>query len=197
MDVKWRERLIGETRMQQDWASEMRARPITAAAIAIAVIGAATILGAWFFQYGLGYRPCPLCLDQRIAYYFAIPLAVLLMLGESVGASRRVLLAGLAMIAIAMMWNAGLGAYHAGVEWKWWAGPRDCSGPLDSLGSAGSLLRDLESIRVVRCDEAAWRFLGLSLAGYNVLISLALAAIAFLGVLVAWRRSEDARLRIR
>jgi disulfide bond formation protein DsbB len=162
-----------------DWAQE---RPIVAAAAVIAVGGAATILGALFFQHGLGYRPCPLCLEQRYPYYFAIPLAIFVLLGESVGSRRRILLAALAVIAGLMLWNAGLAAYHAGVEWKWWPGPNTCGGEPD-LGAPGNLLKQLQSINVVRCDEAAWRFLGLSLAGYNVLISLALAAVAAWGFL--------------
>ena len=115
----------------------IRTRPVTAAALAIALIGAATILGAWFFQYGLGLKPCPLCLEQRYAYYFAIPLAVMVALGDQVGASRKVLMAALVAIALGMLWNAGLGVYHAGVEWKFWAGPQECAGALDDLGSAG------------------------------------------------------------
>src|SRR3989304_3163409 len=95
----------------------LRGQPLAAAAVAIALGATATILGAWFFEYVLGYIPCPLCLQQRIAYYIAIPLAA----------------------------------------------------------------------RIVRCDEAAWRFLGLSLAGYNVLISLALAGIAAFGARAAMR----------
>ena len=75
-----------------------------------------------------------------------------------------------------------LGTYHAGVEWHWWAGPADCSGPLTDLRTGGSLLNQLHAVHVVRCDEAAWRFLGLSLAGYNVLVSLALAIIAVFGL---------------
>ena len=169
--------------MTQSWSRLIHTRPVAAAAIAIAAGGAATIFGAWFFQYGLGLKPCPLCLEQRYAYYFAIPLAVLLLCGESVGSQRKVLLAGLFMIAAGMLWNAGLASYHAGVEWKWWPGPQACSGSLDSLG--GSLMDQLQNISVVRCDEAAWRFLGLSLAGYNVLISLALAAVAVWGLLAA------------
>ena len=163
----------------------IRARPVAAAAIAIAAVGAATILGAWFFQYGLGLKPCPLCLEQRYAYYFAIPLAVMVALGDQMGASRKVLMAALVAIALGMLWSAGLGVYHAGVEWKLWAGPQECSGALEGLGSAGGLIDKLQSISVVRCDEAAWRFLGLSLAGYNVLISLALAAIAAGGIACA------------
>jgi len=170
------------------WLDIVRTRPIEAAALAVAVGGAATILGAWFFQYALGLKPCPLCLEQRYPYYFAIPLAVLVLLGASVGSKRKVLIAALATIALGMVWNAGLGTYHAGVEWKLWAGPTDCSGPIEGLGSAGDLLRNLDSINVVRCDEAAWRFLGLSLAGYNVLISLALAAIAGWGAITGYRQ---------
>src|SRR5262249_41746301 len=124
----------------ETWTTLTRTRPIAAAAIAIAVGGAVTILGAWFFQYGLGLQPCPLCLEQRYPFYFAIPLAAMVMLGESVGSSRKVLLGALVVIAAGMLWNAGLGAYHAGVEWKLWAGPQDCSGALEGLGSATDLI---------------------------------------------------------
>ena len=173
--------------MTETWITLARTRPIAAAAIAIAVGGVATILGAWFFQYGLGLKPCPLCLEQRYPYYFAIPLAALVLLGESVGSSRKVRLVALGAIAAVMLWNAGLGVYHAGVEWKWWAGPTECSGAFEGLGSANDLMERLRLVNVVRCDEAAWRFLGLSLAGYNVLISLALAGVALSGILAARR----------
>ena len=67
-----------------------------------------------------------------------------------------------------MLWNTGLSAYHAGVEWKFWPGPNDCSGPINNVGSVRDMLNQLQSISIVRCDEAAWRFLGISLAGYDV-----------------------------
>ena len=89
---------------------------------------------------------------------------------------------GLLVLALAALGNAGLGAYHAGVEWGFWKGPTDCTGPVGNLGSAGSLLERLDTVKVVRCDEVQWRFLGLSLAGYNVLISLLMAAIGIWGV---------------
>lgn len=164
--------------------------PVLFAALAIAIVGTAALLGAWYFQYFVGLAPCPLCLEQRIAYYFVIPLAVMVALGTMVGAQRKVLVLALIVIALGMAWNAGLGVYHAGVEWKFWAGPADCSGPLNELGSAGGLLKKLESIRVVRCDEIPWSFLGISLAGYNALISLALVAIALLGARAAWKMPE-------
>jgi disulfide bond formation protein DsbB len=163
-------------------AALARANPAAAAALAIAAGGAATILGAWFFQYGIGLKPCPLCLEQRTPYYVAIPLALIVAIAALRHAPRGIVIAGLSLLALAMLIGAGLGVYHAGVEWKWWIGPIDCSGPLDSLGSTKDLMQDLNTMSPVRCDEAAWRFLGLSLAGYNVLISLALTAIALCGI---------------
>ena len=156
------------------------------AAIVIAILGAAAILGALYFQYGLGLAPCPLCLEQRIAYYFAIPLALIVAFADLRGAPRALVTAALVLIALAMLVNAGLGVYHAGVEWKFWPGPTDCSGPVTNLGRASDLMRQLQNVAVVRCDEAAWRFLGLSLAGYNALISLVLAAIAAGAVAMEW-----------
>ena len=155
--------------------------PALTAAVLVTVIGAATIAGAWFFQLVLEILPCPLCLEQRYAYYLAIPLGALTALAARSGAKRPLLLAGLAILALAMLANAGLGAYHSGVEWGFWKGPTDCSGPVVNLGSAADLLSKLDTVKVVRCDEVQWRFLGLSLAGYNVLISLAMAAIAAWG----------------
>ncbi len=164
------------------------ANPAMTAALAIVAISAATLAGAWFFQLVLDIRPCPLCLEQRYAYYLAIPLGALLAFAAARDTPRSVLLAGLAILAAAALGNAWLGAYHAGVEWKWWQGPTDCSGPVVNLGSAGNLLERLDTVKVIRCDEVQWRFLGLSLAGYNVLISLAMAAIAGWGIVRLQRR---------
>ncbi|HET7382699.1 MAG TPA: disulfide bond formation protein B [Pseudolabrys sp.] len=178
--------------MNQYVALLRRDPPVAAAAI-FAVVGALTICGFFFFQYVLGYPPCPLCLDQRNAFYVGVPLAALLWLGANHGASSKVMIAGFAVIAAVMLWNTGLSVYHAGVEWKFWPGPADCSGPINSLGSASNMLKQLDYIRIVRCDEAAWRFLGISLAGYDVLVSLFLAMVAAWGLktLIARRNSSD------
>src|SRR5262249_62095231 len=96
--------------------------------------------GFFFFEYGLGYQPCPLCLDQRNAFYVSVPLAALLWLGANYGASSKVMIAGFAAIAAIMLWNAGLSAYHAGVEWEFWRGPADCWGPINSLGSVSNIV---------------------------------------------------------
>jgi disulfide bond formation protein DsbB len=164
------------------------AGPALAASLAVTLIAAATIAGAWFFQLVLEILPCPLCLEQRYAYYLAIPLGALTAIAAKSGAPRPLLLAGLAVLALAALANAGLGTYHSGVEWGFWKGPTDCSGPVVNLGSASDLLSRLDTVKVVRCDEVQWRFLGLSLAGYNVLISLAMAAIAAWGFLRTAKR---------
>ena len=155
-------------------------RPAPAASV-VAVVGIATILGAYFFQYVIGLAPCPLCLEQRIPYYVAIPLAVIVAILAARGASPGLIRGGLVLLALTMIVGAALGVYHAGIEWHWWAGPTECSGPLVDLNAISDLTKRIQQSSVVRCDQAAWRFLGLSLAGYNVLISLALAAVALAG----------------
>jgi disulfide bond formation protein DsbB len=162
-----------------------------AAALAVTGIAVVTLAGAWFFQLVLDIRPCPLCLEQRYAYYFVIPLGLVIAFAAARGAPRAALAAGLAIIALATLGNAGLATYHSGVEWGLWQGPTECTGPVGNLGSAGNLLQRLDTVKVIRCDEVQWRFLGLSLAGYNVLISLLMAAIA------AWGAMRSARWDLR
>lgn len=173
-----------------DYLELARKDPPFAAAATVTVVGGLTIASVYYFEYVLGYAPCPLCLDQRMAFYVSVPLAALLWLGAGHGAARKVMILGFVAIAVAMLWNTGLSAYHAGVEWKFWPGPADCSGPLNSLGSAGNLLKQLQSIRIVRCDEAAWRLFGISLAGYDVFVSLFLAGVAAWGAKAAFARPE-------
>ena len=164
------------------WHARDDGKSAFTAALAIAIIAAATLAGAWFFQLVLDIRPCPLCLEQRYAYYLAIPLGALVALAAARDAPRAVLMAGLSILGLAALGNAWLGAYHAGVEWHFWQGPTDCTGPVGNLGSASNLLERLDTVKVIRCDDVQWRFLGLSLAGYNALISLLMAAIAVWGI---------------
>ncbi|MBL0406188.1 disulfide bond formation protein B [Microvirga aerilata] len=147
---------------------------IRQAALAVALAAAATVGGALVFEHVFGYVPCKLCLIQRNPYYFAIPLG----LAAAVLPPRwgRI---GLWLLALVFIVSAGLGAYHAGVEWGFWAGPSDCGGGSGAgAGNVGDFLNQLQTTRVVSCTEAAWRFLGLSLAGWNVLISLGLAGFS-------------------
>jgi disulfide bond formation protein DsbB len=160
----------------------------TSAALAIMLIAAATIGGAWFFQLVLEILPCPLCLEQRYAYYFVVPFAGLVALAAARGAPRGVVLAGLAILWLTALGSAAFGTYHAGVEWGFWQGPTDCTGPMPNFGKAGSLFDQLDKVKVIRCDQVQFRFLGISLAGYNALISLLMAAIAAWGIARTARR---------
>ena len=169
--------------MMADYLAQARAQPPLAAAAIIAVVGALTLGTVYYFQYVLLLAPCPLCLEQRIAFYISVPLALMLLLGANHGASRKVLLLGFLVIAGIMLWNTALSVFHAGVEWKLWQGPIDCSGPIDKIGSVSNLMQQLQRISLVRCDEASWRFLGVSLSGYDVLVSLFLVAVAGWGAL--------------
>jgi disulfide bond formation protein DsbB len=159
--------------------------PAAAAAFLISAVSAATLMGAWYFEFVLGIAPCPLCLLQRIPHYVVIPVALALGLSARERRSGPFVRIGLVAIALVLLAGSGLGVYHAGIEWRWWAGPTSCTG--DALRAPADILSSLKGARVVPCDEAPWRFLGLSLAGYNALIAGALAAFA----LFAARRSAQ------
>jgi disulfide bond formation protein DsbB len=156
---------------------------------AIFLAAAATVGGALAFQYGFGYIPCKLCLEQRIPYYVAMPLALVMVAVPLQGRMRRLAAIGLALLALVFAVSTGLGAYHAGVEWGFWPGPADCAGSSGAAPAMGEFLNQLNSIKVVSCTDAAWRFLGLSLAGWNALISAGLASLAVSGAWQAWQRS--------
>ncbi len=146
-------------------------------AFAIAAIAAATLAGAWFFELVLGLAPCPLCLDQRIPYYIAVPLGLLVGVLARDPTRERTTRAGFIALAVVLGIGAGIGVYHAGVEWKFWPGPTACAGA--ALPALGNILDALKNPpRFVPCDEASWRLFGISLAGYNALIAGALAWIA-------------------
>lgn len=140
----------------------------------------ALIAGAWFFELVWGLRPCKLCLEQRLPHYAAIGLAAAgLVLARSVRLRWLVLL-GLAAL---MAWSTGLGIYHSGVEWGWFAGPSDCGGRAAPVAAGvQDFMKQLETTRVVSCTEAAWRLLGLSLAGWNAIASLGLLMLALFGL---------------
>jgi disulfide bond formation protein DsbB len=138
--------------------------------LVIFVVMFAAIAGAWIFE-ALGFAPCHLCLLQRWAYYIVVPFSlVLYLLAPS---QPGLVKPGLVLLALVLAGSAVFGAYHSGIEWKWWPGPSTCVG----TGAVSSGLPDLTK-KVVLCDEAALRIFGLSLAGWNAVISAALCALA-------------------
>jgi disulfide bond formation protein DsbB len=145
----------------------------TRTASLLVALAAAAVLGiAYYFQYALGYAPCQLCLWQRWAYYIGVPLALV-----AAFTNCRHLLALVALIFAA---NAVFGLYHAGVEWQLWAGPSTCGAGADT-GASGNLVDSLQNTHIVPCDRASWRFLGLSFAGWNMVICAGLALVAAVG----------------
>ncbi len=124
------------------------------------------IAGAWIFEWA-GYPPCELCLMQRWAYYVGVPFATFMAMARPTWLKW-----GLLALALVLAANAVFGVFHAGVEWKWWAGPASCS-----AGTISEGLPDLTKPGVM-CNEAALRILGLSLAGWNAIISGTLAMLA-------------------
>jgi len=154
----------------------------------ILVVGLATILGAWAFQLLGGYQPCALCLEERLPYYVGLPIALVALLAAAAGAKPTVSRMFLMVAGLVFAYNVYLGGYHAGAEWGLWAGPTDCAATGDGVTGTTDILAELETIKVVSCTEVQWRFLFLSFAGWNVVVSLFLVAVAFWG---AFRRLGD------
>ena len=140
------------------------------------LVGLATIGGAWAFQIYGDLVPCPLCFIGRWQYYAGLPLALLALLlaTGNTGIARNLLV----LVALIFAAGAVFSAWHAGVEWKFWPGPDTCATGSGSPTAAGGLLNQMRTTRVVPCDEAAWRLFGISLAGYNAIISAGIAVLA-------------------
>lgn len=157
------------------------------AALLIAGVSLASLASAWIFQF-MGFEPCELCYAERNPYYFAVPAGVLA--AALAGGAPRAAALILAAICAAMLYDAGLSAYHVGVEWHFWAGPDTCTGNGSGVQATASLAQKLLHNKAVRCDVAAIRIFGISLAGYLVLLSLALAGVGGAALLHASRRGE-------
>ncbi|MEM7471100.1 MAG: disulfide bond formation protein B [Pseudomonadota bacterium] len=146
----------------------------------LAAAGSAALLaGAFLFQFA-GYAPCKMCLWQRYPHAVAAALGLALM-----ALNHRIIL-WLGMLAA--LSTSAVGMYHVGVEKQWWEGPSSCtSGSIGGL-SVDELLDKILAAPVVRCDEIAWELIGISMAGWNAIISLALAALWLIAAL-AYKRA--------
>ena len=158
---------------------ERTGRPLLAGAALVAIGMAITVGTALAFEHIWGFIPCALCLEQRTPYYIGIPVMLAAVL--SAGLNGPALLTRALMVAggALMVWGLYLGAYHSGVEWGWWAGPADCGFVVPTDPGGRSALDALDAFVPPACDQAAGRFLGLSFAGWNVVASAVLAALAF------------------
>ena len=140
-------------------------RPVALAAL----VSLGLIIAALLFEYIGGLVPCKLCLTQRLPHYGLIALGFISMISPSQQLTWRPVGALLASV------TSGVGIQHVGVEQGWWQGPQGCSSNMDAGASLADLTQALLATPVVRCDEVAWSLMGLSMAGWNALISAALA----------------------
>ena len=145
------------------------------AALAIVAVAALSLGFAFLMQYHFGYEPCVLCLWQRLPYAVAGLLALAAFVIKPYGRTARMLLT---LCGVAFLIGAVLAGFHSGVERHWWAGTSGCAiQPLHGTSVSG-WREQLLHMTVARCDEISWTFLGLSMANWNVPLSLALAAFA-------------------
>jgi disulfide bond formation protein DsbB len=155
--------------------------------LAALIASAAMLATAHVFQ-AFGYAPCELCLRQREVYWAAAAFAVVAFVaGRFLPRAASI---GAILLAIIFLTGAGVAAFHAGVEWKFWPGPTTCS----AAGgfNAANILDALDKpLRPPACDTAAWRLAGVSMAGYNALISLALAILSLLAAAPARDTTEN------
>jgi disulfide bond formation protein DsbB len=156
--VRWR-----AARAKRAFMTGSRLRP----AHLLVLLGPSALLGgALAFQHLGGLAPCEMCYWQRWPHLAAIALGLL-----ALALRDRVRRAAVALAGLAVLTSGALGLYHLGVERKWWQGPSACS---SGLQSGGDMLSNVLAAPVVRCDVAAWELFGLSMAGWNALLSLAI-----------------------
>lgn len=130
---------------------------------------AALLIGAFAFQHLGGLAPCKMCIWQRYPHVAAIAIGALALF-----VPLPILIA---CGALAALTTAGIGAYHVGVEQGWWEGPSSCSAAAIDDIDPDALFDQIMTAPLIRCDEIAWQFASLSMAGWNMVISLALAAL--------------------
>ncbi len=148
--------------------------------MATIVVSAAMLATAHAFQRFGGLDPCLLCLRQREVYWTALALGAAFMILVRTPGGPRWRAATCWVLGLVFLVGAGIAAYHAGAEWKFWPGPDACAaaGGAVSTDAMEAFLKGAP-VKAPRCDEAAWVFAGLSMAGWNALISLGMAVLSF------------------
>ena len=145
-----------------------------------AVLGSGALLGgALYFQYVVGLAPCEMCHWQRWPHIAAIVAGLMAFASF---AWPRLALVFMLIAITALGITAALGVFHAGVEYHWWQGPQACSGNIPRGLSPEQLKKYLFGAKMVRCDETVWAMWGISMAGWNAILSAALAFLLAIGV---------------
>ncbi len=152
------------------------------AGLGFAGISAAALAAALIAEHVFGLRPCALCLTQRQPYMLAIALGLVT---AALAPSQRLGAVLVALLGVVFLAGAGIAGYHAGVEYGAWAGPSGCSAPALQADSIEALRAQIfAQQQFVPCDEVPWSLFGISMAGYNFLLS---TGLAFASLLIAWR----------
>jgi disulfide bond formation protein DsbB len=142
----------------------------------IALSAALVLLIANVFEHGFGYEPCQLCLYQRLPWWIALGLGCCAAWVMRRRPTLALMIALLALITVGV--GAGIAGYHAGVEYRFWEGPAGCAGGGDLAGGLAAALQAVEAGPTgPACDEVPWSLFGISMAGYNFLLSLGLVAL--------------------
>jgi len=149
----------------------------------------ALLAGAFAFQHLGGLAPCVLCIWQRwphaIAAVLAIIAGLLTLAGRGGPAATGLMMAA----GVVLVSGAGIAGFHVGVEQHWWEGTAEC-GATGTAASVAELKARLLETPVARCDEVAWSLLGISMAGWNLLLSVGLAGLSFLIAQRIYRKSQ-------
>ena len=157
----------------------------TRIALLQAILGGSVLGSAYGFQYLGGLQPCALCLYQRWPWWIALGFGlVAVLLRDNPGIQKAVV----ALASLAILAGAGVAGFHVGVEQQWWPGLASCGGVSDMPMTVEALKQQIMNAPVVRCDEVARSLMGISMAGYNMLLSLALGLG---GLVLLWRRGTD------
>jgi len=155
-----------------------------------ALIASAAMLAiAHAFQTFGGLAPCELCLKQRTVYWVAGAVGAVAMVLVRLPGGPRLREASCWLLGLLFLAGAGIAGYHAGVEWKFWPGPQECSGGGAVSVAALKALLNGAGQKMPACDHPAWVFAGLSMAGWNTIASLILAGLS---VAAAWRERGKA-----
>lgn len=150
------------------------------------VLGLLTIAGAWGSQLFGGLVPCELCLEQRMPYYWGLPLlALVLILWNRL--PRAVWYVGMVLVLLTFVWSAYIAGYHTGVEYGFWPGPTACTGT--GVDVSFSDLTNINAARVVPCDKIQFSLFGVTLAGANTLISAAIVLMLGAAMLLRGRKA--------
>ena len=155
--------------------------------LSLVICSASVLIAAVYFQYVLGLAPCKLCVWQRFPHVFVIVIGALILFNP------KFKLVGTLSALVTILVGTCLAGYHAGIEVKFWPGPKSCSGLMNIKELTPELfLQKILTTKVIRCDEIPWSFLNISMAGWNLVISFFLTII-WGGLLLFILKSSNTR----